>query len=165
MVSHAPRYIVIHHTSTPNVDDYSLARAELLARGIQNAHMNDQGWPDTGQHFTISRGGHILEGRHGSLTAARKGDFVIGTHAREANDYSVGIECEGTYNTVLPPRKLLSSLVRMCAWLCVQYDLDPQKAIVPHRKFNDTDCCGDKFAPTLPRFSNEVEKAVPKLLG
>ncbi|MFD0856321.1 peptidoglycan recognition family protein, partial [Actinomadura adrarensis] len=161
----SPRYIVIHHTSTPNNDDVSLARAKRLARGIQNAHMNDRGWPDTGQHFTINRGGHILEGRHGSLAAALEGNFVIGTHARQANPYSVGIECEGTYNTVMPPRELLASLVRMCTWLCVQYDLDPHEAIVPHRKFSDTDCCGDKFAPTLPRLREEVAKSITKSLG
>jgi hypothetical protein len=163
--SRSPRYIVIHHTSTDNVDDFSLARGKRLARAIQNAHMDDRGWTDTGQHFTISRGGHILEGRTGSLAAAREGEMVVGTHARQANPYSVGIECEGMYNTLLPPRPLLASLVRMCAWLCVQYDLDPRKVIVPHRKFNETDCCGDKFAPTLPRLADEVAKAIPKLLG
>jgi hypothetical protein len=165
VVSHSPRYIVIHHTSTPNVADYSTARAERLAQGIQNAHMNERGWPDTGQHFTISRGGYILEGRHGSLEAAREGEFVIGTHARVANPYSVGIECEGNYNGAMPPRKLLASLVHMCAWLCVQYDIDPQKTIVPHRKFNSTDCCGRTFAASLPELRDEVTKAVSKLLG
>jgi len=161
-----PRYIVVHHTSTRNVEDYSLARAQRLAQGIQKFHMDRRGWGDTGQHFTISRGGHILEGRHGSYAAARAGDMVVGTHVRGANDYTVGIECEGTYNAFLPPRPLLQSLVRMCAWLCVQYDLNPRKAIVPHRRFNDTDCCGDRFAPTLPRLREEVAKVVPeKLLG
>jgi hypothetical protein len=160
-----PKYIVIHHTSTRNVDDYSVERARRLAQGIQKFHFR-RGWADSGQHFTISRGGHILEGRTGSLEAARKGHMVIGTQVAGANDYTVGIECEGNYNKELPPKALLKSLVKMCAWLCVQYDLNPREAIVPHRKFNDTDCCGDRFAPTLPRLRDEVAKAVPaKLLG
>ncbi|GAA2429998.1 hypothetical protein GCM10010191_49280 [Actinomadura vinacea] len=164
-VKSGPKYIVVHHTFTDNVDDYSLAQAQRLARSIQNVHM-DQGWGDTGQQFTISRGGHVLEGRTGSLAAARDGEMVVGTHVAGANDFSVGIECEGTYNTVMPPRRLLASLVRMCAWLSVQYDLNPHEAIVPHMKFNDTDCCGYKFAPTLPRLRDEVAKAVPaKLLA
>ena len=41
-----------------------------------------KGWGDSGQHFTISRGGYILEGRYGSLAsldvARIDGRFVAG---------------------------------------------------------------------------------------
>jgi hypothetical protein len=158
-VSGPPRYIVIHHTFTANVADLSTARGFRLSRGIQNAHM-DRGWGDTGQHFTISRGGHIMEGRTGSLNATLRGGYLVGTHARQANDYSVGIECEGMYNSVLPPAPLMAALVRTCAWLCTHYDLDPREVIVPHMKFNDTDCCGYRFAPTLPSLRSKVAKAM-----
>ncbi|GLZ14941.1 hypothetical protein Acsp04_51760 [Actinomadura sp. NBRC 104425] len=159
VLSRAPEYIVVHHTCTPNVSDYSLQQGYRLARSIQGAHMG-QGWGDTGQHFTVSRGGHIMEGRKGSLSAARRGRMVIGTHVAGANGYTVGIECEGTYNSVLPPRRLLDSLTELIAWLCRQYDLDPMNAIVPHMKFNDTDCCGYEFAPTLPRLRKRVAAAL-----
>ncbi|GAA4064243.1 peptidoglycan recognition family protein [Actinomadura miaoliensis] len=159
VLSRAPEYIVVHHTFTPNVTDYSLRQGYRIARSIQGAHMG-QGWGDTGQHFTISRGGHIMEGRKGSLAAARRGRMVIGTHVAGANGYTVGIECEGTYNSVMPPRRLLDSLTELLAWLCGQYDLDPKKAIVPHMKFNDTDCCGYEFAPTLPRLRKDVAAAL-----
>jgi hypothetical protein len=158
-VSGPPRYIVIHHTFTPNVSDVSVARGFRLSRGIQNHHMG-RGWSDTGQHFTISRGGHVMEGRTGSLDATLRGGYMVGTHARQANDYSVGIECEGTYNSVLPPARLMAALVRTCAWLCAGYDLDPREVIVPHMKFNDTDCCGHRFAPTLPSLRAKVAKAM-----
>lgn len=158
-----PKYVVVHHTFTNNVDDYSLEQANRIARAIQTAHRG-RGWGDTGQQFTISRGGHILEGRTGSLAAAERGEMVLGTHVRGANSFAVGIECEGTYNTVLPPRRLRDSLVNLCAWLCVQYNLNPYEAIVPHMKFNDTDCCGYKFAPTLPTLRADVAKAVPSEL-
>ncbi|MQA96027.1 MAG: hypothetical protein GEV11_15750 [Streptosporangiales bacterium] len=154
-----PKFIVIHHTTTDNVDDFSLSRAKWLARAIQNAHLK-QGWGDTGQQFTISRGGHILEGRAGSLDAVRAGDMVVGTHVAGLNDFAVGIECEGMYSNVLPPRELRASLVRMCAWLCREYDLNPHKVIVPHRKFNPTDCCGRKFARTIPQLRRAVAKAL-----
>ncbi|MFD0903525.1 peptidoglycan recognition protein family protein [Actinomadura sediminis] len=159
VLSRPPKYVVVHHTSTDNVDDDSIARARYLARAIQNAH-KDRGWGDTGQQFTISRGGHIMEGRTGSLAAAERGEMVMGTHVAGANEFTVGIECEGTYNDVLPPRRLRDSLVQLCAWLCEQYDLDPHDAIVPHKKFNDTDCCGDKFAPTLPSLRDDVASIV-----
>jgi hypothetical protein len=157
--SRPPRYVVIHHTSTRNVADYSRAWAYRLARGIQRSHQA-RGWGDSGQHFTISRGGYVLEGRTGSFAAARMGRMTIGTHVRNTNDDTVGIECEGNYNHVMPPRALIDSLVRMCAWLCVQYDLDPDDAIVPHRKFNDTDCCGDTFVAALPRLRRQVAEAL-----
>ncbi|MBX6766494.1 MAG: N-acetylmuramoyl-L-alanine amidase [Actinomadura rubrobrunea] len=155
VLSRAPRYLVVHHTFTPNVGDYSLRQGFRLARSIQVAHM-EQGWGDTGQHFTVSRGGHVMEGRTGSLAAARRGRMVIGAHVAGANGYTVGIECEGTYNETLPPRRLLDSLAELLAWLCVQYRLDPMKAIVPHMKFNSTDCCGYAFVPTLPRLRRDV---------
>jgi hypothetical protein len=154
-----PRYLVVHHTFTRNFTDLSVAHGFWLSRAIQKAHKG-RGWIDTGQHFTISRGGHVMEGRTGSLNATLKGDMVVGTHVRRANDYTVGIECEGIYNSVLPPRRLVSSLVQMLAWLCTRYDLDPRTAIVPHMKFNDTDCCGYRFAPTLPQVRSEVAKAL-----
>jgi hypothetical protein len=159
VLRHPPRYIVVHHTFTANATDPSADHGFWLARAIQKAHLA-RGWPDTGQHFTISRGGHVMEGRTGSLAAAKAGPMVVGTQVRGANDYTVGIECEGTYNTVLPPRSLQASLVVMCAWLCTRYDLDPRTAIVPHMKFNDTDCCGYRFAPTLPKLRAQVAAAM-----
>jgi hypothetical protein len=159
VVAGPPRYVVVHHTFTDNVTDLSSDRGFLLSRLIQEAH-KDRGWGDTGQHFTISRGGYVMEGRTGSLNAALKGHFVVGTQVRGANDYTVGIECEGTYNSVMPPAQLRASLVRTCAWLCTLYKLDPREAIVPHMKFNDTDCCGYRFAPTLPSLRADVVKAM-----
>ena len=161
VVSGPPRYIVVHHTFTDNVTDLSAARGFRLSRAIQNHHMN-RGWGDSGQHFTISRGGFVMEGRTGSLDATLRGGYVVGTHVRGANDYTVGIECEGTYNTVLPPRQLMASLVRTCAWLCTRYDLDPREVIVPHKKFNGTACCGHRWAPTLPSLRASVAKMISR---
>lgn len=154
-----PKFIVIHHTTTDNVDDFSESRAKWLAKAVQNAHMS-QGWGDTGQQFTVSRGGYVLEGRHGAIDAVKSKDLVVGVHVAGLNDYAVGIECEGNYNKTLPPKELRASLVRLCAWLCEEYGLDPHKAIVPHRKFNPTDCCGSKFARTIPQLRKAVAKAI-----
>src|SRR5256885_9817378 len=59
--------IIVHHMAFPNVTDYSRDHAMQLARDCQNLHMDTNGWADTGQHFTVSRGGYVLEGRHRSL--------------------------------------------------------------------------------------------------
>ncbi|HEY6740540.1 MAG TPA: N-acetylmuramoyl-L-alanine amidase, partial [Actinopolymorphaceae bacterium] len=59
--------IIVHHMAFPNVTDYSREQAIALARECQDLHMDGNGWMDTGQHFTVSRGGYVLEGRHRSL--------------------------------------------------------------------------------------------------
>src|SRR5687768_8932338 len=54
-VNERPVRILIHHTASANVNDYSQAAAYANARWIQNLHMDTNGWIDSGQHFTNSR--------------------------------------------------------------------------------------------------------------
>lgn len=150
-----PTRIVVHHTATPNVSDLSQAQAYSLARSIQQAHF-DRGWIDSGQQFTISRGGYVLEGRHRSLEAARGGtQHVRGAHCEGFNDVSVGIENEGTYSSVAPPAVQYDALVRMCAWLCQQYGI-PATEIYGHRDFLNTACPGDVLYEKLPQLRHDV---------
>jgi hypothetical protein len=98
-----PVKILVHHTATANTMDTSPAALGELARAIQNFHMDDRGWLDTGQNFTISRGGYLAEGRHESLRTLLTGaSFVEGAHCPNQNDSSIGIENEGTYTDVQP---------------------------------------------------------------
>src|SRR4029077_20139992 len=79
--------IVIHNTQSqnraPKEGDEELKAAFDLSRRIQQLHMFDRDhlWSDIGQHFTISRGGIIMEARKGTLAAARRGMVVRGAHA------------------------------------------------------------------------------------
>lgn len=150
-----PTRIVVHHTASANVSDLSQAQAYTLARSIQQSHF-DRGWTDSGQQFTISRGGYILEGRHRSLDAARSGtQHVRGAHCEGFNDVSVGIENEGTYTSVTPPATQYGALVRMCAWLCQQYGI-PATEIYGHRDFLNTACPGDVLYAKLPQLRRDV---------
>ena len=151
----APTYIVVHHTATANQTDYSLARAYSLSRGIQNWHMDNNGWIDSGQQFTISRGGHIMEGRAGSLLAVDRGYHLVGTHVANYNGVAVGIENEGTYTSVSPTNALWSSLIQTCAWLCYFYNR-PTSAIIGHRDLNSTQCPGDRLYSLLPILRSDV---------
>jgi len=56
VLNYKPSYIVIHHTATPNNTATTQSAAYSLARSIQNYHMDNNGWIDTGQQFTVSRG-------------------------------------------------------------------------------------------------------------
>src|SRR4029434_1246087 len=69
--------IVIHNTEDLNRPALTGPQEEeaafKVARTIQKHHMQNNGWSDSGQHFTISRGGLILEGRTGTVAASRQG--------------------------------------------------------------------------------------------
>ncbi len=151
-----PVKILVHHTATPNQADVSQSAAFRLARSIQNFHMDRRGWLDTGQHFTISRGGVAMEGRHRSLEVVRAGrQQVEGAHCTGQNIVAVGIENEGTYSTVDPPPALWNRLRETCAWICGQYGIRPTD-LYGHRDFKNTACPGDHLYALLPRLRAEV---------
>ncbi|MFC9971882.1 peptidoglycan recognition family protein [Spirillospora sp. NPDC127200] len=152
----APDHIVVHHTASPNLTDTSLAQAYDLSRAIQRFHMRTRGWDDTGQQLTISRGGHVMEGRNRSLAAIMSGRHVVGAQALDHNEHTIGIENEGTYSTANVPSPLWGSLVHTCAWLCDAYDLDPYEAIVGHRDYVNTTCPGDVLYARLPELRSNV---------
>ncbi|MFJ9552027.1 peptidoglycan recognition protein family protein [Streptomyces erythrochromogenes] len=153
-----PRRLIIHHTATGNTSDGSLARAYSLARAIQSHHMDTFGWIDTGQHFTVSRGAFILEGRDGSLDSLDSAQgMVIGSHCYGQNTVSIGIETEGTYTHVAPPEEQYEALVGLCTRLCRQYGL-PASEIYGHRDFNATLCPGDALYASLPQLRYDVDE-------
>ncbi|GCE03374.1 peptidoglycan recognition protein family protein [Dictyobacter aurantiacus] len=142
--SYKPTTILVHHTDTPNTTDNSQSAAYALARSIQQSHFAN-GWIDTGQHFTISRGGYIMEGRHQSLQTLQGGmQMVQGAHCPVLNDYAIGIEDEGSYNSILPPDVLWNSLINLCTYICQQYGLNAN-AIFGHRDFYNTGCPGTQL--------------------
>jgi N-acetyl-anhydromuramyl-L-alanine amidase AmpD len=150
-----PNKIVIHHTAGSNTTDYSLTRAYNLARSIQQSHF-DRGWIDSGQQFTISRGGYVLEGRHRSLEALQGGaKHVRGAHCDGQNDVAVGIENEGTYSSTLPPQGQYDQLVALCVYICQQYGIASSE-IYGHRDFNATSCPGDQLYAKLPQLRSDV---------
>ncbi|WP_433330873.1 peptidoglycan recognition protein family protein [Spirillospora sp. CA-294931] len=156
ILGRAPDHIVVHHTDSPNTSDRSLAHAYDLSRSIQRFHMQGRGWDDAGQQLTISRGGHIMEGRNRSLAAILAGQHVVGAQALHHNDHTIGIENEGNYTKSKVPPPLWDALVDTCVWLCAVYRLDPTKAIVGHRDLVDTDCPGNLLYAKLPTLRRTV---------
>ena len=160
VLDHPPDHIIVHHTASPNAADTSRAHAFALSRQIQRDHMHSQGWDDIGEQLTISRGGHIMEGRAGSLPAIEQGRLVVGAQSLRHNDHTIGIENEGTYLKDDVPGRLWESLVDVCVWLCAAYGLDPSAAIIGHRDYNQTECPGDVLYRRLPRLRAEVAHAL-----
>lgn len=139
--------IVIHHTEGANraasSGDAELKKAFETARSIQNGHF-ERGWSDTGQHFTVSQGGIIMEGRHGSLAAARQGDSVQAAHAGDTvkNEQWFGIEvCGDNRAEYHVTTQQWAALVDLCTWLCDAHggaDLE----IIGHKEVHSTSCPG-----------------------
>ena len=155
-----PVKILVHHTAGPNQADVSRAAAFRMARAIQNFHMDVRGWIDTGQHFTISRGGVLMEGRHRSLELLRIGRRQVeGAHCTGQNVVAIGIENEGLYQDVNPPAALWNRLRETCAYICRQYGIRPTE-IYGHRDFKNTICPGNRLYGMLPRLRTEVGAAL-----
>ncbi|MGB9376035.1 MAG: N-acetylmuramoyl-L-alanine amidase [Mycobacteriales bacterium] len=155
ILNQRPTKVIVHHTASSNSTDYSQAHAFALARSIQQTHFNN-GWIDSGQQFTISRGGYVMEGRHQSLGVLNGGtQHVLGAHCTGQNDVAVGIENEGTYTSVAPPAALYDQLVSMCAYICQQYAIGSSQ-IFGHRDFNSTECPGDVLYAKLPQLRSDV---------
>ncbi|MEU7524861.1 peptidoglycan recognition family protein [Saccharothrix sp. NPDC042600] len=160
VLAQRPVRILVHHTATENTPDVSQEHAYAHARWIQDLHMDTNGWIDSGQHFTNSRGGFLMEGRHGSLAALRSGDrVVVGAHCPGQNSAAIGIENEGNYMAVEPPVLLWDSLVSFCVHTCEQYAIPPSE-IFGHRDYRDTLCPGDKLYALLPRLRQEVARVL-----
>jgi N-acetylmuramoyl-L-alanine amidase CwlA len=158
VLSNKPSYIVIHHTATSNGAATTQSAAYSLARSIQNYHMDSNGWIDTGQQFTVSRGGYAMEGRHRSLERLNLGSGMVrGAHvgAGNVNSESIGIENEGLYTSVSPPAALYNKLVDLCAYICDQYGL-PASQIFGHRDFMATACPGNILYGMLPGLRSDV---------
>lgn len=152
--------IILHHMAFPNVTDYSRDHAVQLARDCQNLHMDTNGWADTGQHFTVSRGGYVMEGRHRSLETLVTGEHqVVSAHCPGENGNAIGIENEGTYITETPPQALLDSLVQLCVAVCRQFDLNAWD-IFGHWDFRLTDCPGIAFYARFPVIRTRVLHAM-----
>ncbi|KAB1937455.1 N-acetylmuramoyl-L-alanine amidase [Micromonospora sp. ALFpr18c] len=157
--------IIVHHMAFPNVTDYSREQAVKLAHDCQDLHIDGNGWSDTGQHFTVSRGGYVLEGRRGSLERLEAGDRqMISAHCPGENGRAIGIENEGTYVTETPPKALTDSLVTLCVAICRQYGLHAHD-IFGHWDFRTTDCPGAAFYREFPALRRRVYAALGTKLG
>lgn len=156
VLSSRPTYCVVHHTAGPNSSDLSLAHAYAISRSIQNYHMDGNGWIDSGQQLTNSRGGHVTEGRHRSKEVLAGGsNHVLGANVGNHNAEVIGIENEGLYTSANVTSQLWNALVDLVAYITSQYGISPSE-IRGHRDFNSTECPGGVLYGRLPELRGAV---------
>jgi len=147
---------VIHHTASSS--DYNTSgevESRSKLRGVQNYHMDVNGWCDIGYHFLVDKHGNIFSGRKGS---AVDGERPQGAHDG-CNDNSMGFTALGYYHAPYnnaATTALLNGLEKAVAWRMPggwnpkDKDLnDPYcgvslgDAILGHRQVKATACPGD----------------------
>lgn len=131
-----------HHREISNPANESVAEAKRFARDIQRFHMDPpphgRGWNDTGQNFTITRGGQILAGRWYTVTAIQHGHMVESAHCPEHNG-SIGIEHEHLPGQT-PPFAQIQASALLQAWIADMYNLPNCLPVHGHSMFFNTRC-------------------------
>lgn len=158
-----PHEIIFHHTAVhhPELDQKpteSLDEAKALARAIQKEHMRRPPKPfiDSGHNFLVTRSGHILEGRHGSLKAINAGQMVESAHCLQHN-HQPGVEHEHKGTEQMTPAQREAS-VWLFAHICRKTGVDPRE-IHGHGEFNPTECPG-VLKGGLEAFKRDVREAL-----
>ncbi|HWH95366.1 MAG TPA: peptidoglycan recognition family protein [Baekduia sp.] len=132
-----PDKIIFHHTAghvPPGGDPREQAKA--YARLLQLDHLR-RGFIDSGHNFLVTRSGHVLEGRHGSLAAIRAGAMVNSAHCVGQN-HQPGIEHEHRGGERLTDAQRHAT-VELHAFICRHTVIEPS-AMHPHSHFNQTEC-------------------------
>ncbi len=136
--------ITVHHTAGSN--NYSIAEAPGIVRGIQSYHEFDLGWCDIGYNFLIDKYGTIYEGKAGGIRMP-----VHGAHATSWNDYTVGISFMMNSDTYNPSETTMEAGARLIAWKMAGYYLDPHgRVTLAGRNVNTIFRHGDVMSTACP---------------
>jgi hypothetical protein len=125
-VRHKPARIVVHHSHTPDTDQFS---GDRTIRAIQRVHQDENGWADIAYHFLISPdGAYVYEGRPVQVIGAHCGGKVPpGGQRNFGNTGSIGICCIGNYDAETPAPQLLETLSELMQRLRRSHGIMPDQ--------------------------------------
>jgi N-acetyl-anhydromuramyl-L-alanine amidase AmpD len=86
---------------------------------MQGWGQRDKGWPDLPYHFMIAPNGQIYEARPIEYEGETNTNYDLAGH--------ILVELMGNFETQRPSPNQIVSLVHMLAWLCQEYDCDPNE--------------------------------------
>ena len=114
--------VVLHHAEASSATVWD----------INSWHLGN-GWNGIGYHYYVRKDGSVYRGRP---------DWALGSHAKGANDYSIGVCCEGAYMTETMPAAQLDSLKALLRDIMRKWG---ELRLLRHKDVSATDCPGKNF--------------------
>ena len=114
--------VVLHHAEASSATVWD----------INSWHLAN-GWNGIGYHYYVRKDGSVYRGRP---------DWALGSHAKGANDYSIGVCCEGAYMTETMPKAQLDSLKALLRDIMRKWG---KLRLLRHKDVSATDCPGMNF--------------------
>lgn len=128
--------VVLHHA----------AASSATVWDINDWHL-DRGFNGIGYHYYVRKDGCVYHGRP---------EWALGAHAIGANDWSIGVCCEGDYMTEIMPDAQINSLKALLRDIMSRYG---ELLIKQHKEVSSTDCPGDRFPwAEVEQFGEEDEE-------
>lgn len=129
-------YVVVHHTSAPDVPcGATLEQEKEAVRSIERHHVQVNGWMGIGYNFLGSQAGNVFEGR---------GWDRAGAHAPGHNSDSMGYVFLIDGNLRDPTPAAVEAFREWCRTGIDGGHLAADFTLVGHRDVRATDCPGDK---------------------
>jgi len=125
-------YLFVHHAESQECSDVSTC--SQLVRGIQDYHINGNGWCDIGYSFLVGGDGNIYEGR---------GWDEIGAHTYGFNSQGYGVCFLGSFMATLPSGNAQESFHQLANCMKSNGKVDADYELKGHRQTGPTDCPGD----------------------
>jgi hypothetical protein len=153
---------IVHHTAGSGDYTTSFETGKTKVRGIQNYHMDVQGWGDIGYHFLVNAGGHIYEGRHASMGSLPRGAHD-GCNANSFGFNVMGYYHSPYYQTFTAASK--GSLEAVIAWRMPgswspygsgSYCSVSVGTLDGHNRVKATACPGSNIIPSIPSIRDGV---------
>lgn len=158
------RFLLVHHTLTPNTDTPEKIPGRL--RQVFAFHTSkDRGWADVAYNFFVDPSGVIWEGRQGSISRPMKGDATGGSQG-----FALLCCFVGDFTKTPPTPAAMASMTHLLAWLASRQGLDlatevtftsrgstkwrkgvqvTTDQVAGHRDMSATECPGDALYPLV----------------
>ncbi|XP_071507725.1 peptidoglycan-recognition protein SC2-like [Diadema antillarum] len=127
-------YAIVHHTDGASCYTESACKSQV--KGIQNYHMDSNGWWDIGYNFLIGGDGNVYEGR---------GWYYKGSHASSYNGYALGISMIGDFDSTAPSSLMMETLYQFLDCAVSKEMLTPGYTLFGHRQAVSTTCPGNSL--------------------
>jgi len=151
MKKHTLRFITLHHSG---VAYHSDPAPPIRIKKLQEFSFNEKNWPDIPYHFKIDLQGRIWEARSLEFAGETNTSYDPTGHAL--------ICVMGNFEEQSVTPEQLDSVVQLCAWLCSQYNIPPER-IKGHKDYAETLCPGRDFYPYIS--SGNIKRRVEEILS